>query len=303
MDSVHTITANFDIDLHPSKTEDVLDGIREQLNAGLLRFNEDLEGVVLSYSKERIVSKQAVIRPYFPYLHVKVCADVVLFKPQVGALLVGQVNKVGSDYLGLLVLGIFNVSIGVSGMPDFRCDAQEQCWYQSRDLSHRIALGSDVRFSVVSLLDQGSLFSIVGSLVDPQSGEVNYMSRSKAARVKSKKAKKGGHSVTPSGAGPAGEGPDRVADARQQQQGASPSGAEHGEDEQNPRLNNHATAHGVNGGSSGKKKKKRKAEADGGAPAAAQPAAKKLKSVDASEASNHKKQRKHHQHKQKDAPH
>ena len=45
------------------------------------RFNEDMEGVVLSYTNERIVSQEGRVHPYFPFTRVQVTADVVLFKP------------------------------------------------------------------------------------------------------------------------------------------------------------------------------------------------------------------------------
>ncbi len=48
------------------------------------RYNEDLDGVLLSYSSERILTHQAHIHPYFPLVRVEVAADAVLFRPQAG---------------------------------------------------------------------------------------------------------------------------------------------------------------------------------------------------------------------------
>jgi len=35
--ALSTVTARFTLHLHPSKTQDVMEGVREQLNMGLLR--------------------------------------------------------------------------------------------------------------------------------------------------------------------------------------------------------------------------------------------------------------------------
>lgn len=47
-------------------------------------FNEDLGGVVLAYSGERVTSRAARLHPYFPFLAVTVTAAVTLFRPRPG---------------------------------------------------------------------------------------------------------------------------------------------------------------------------------------------------------------------------
>lgn len=48
------------------------------------RYNEDLEGVLLSFRNMRVLTHAAVIHPYFPYVRLEVLADVVLFRPRTG---------------------------------------------------------------------------------------------------------------------------------------------------------------------------------------------------------------------------
>ena len=115
-------------------------------------------------------SPQAAIHPYFPLVHVEVQAQVLLFKPVVGNMLgegrgrretrehvegevgdrgdmsaplfhtsslppsspVGKVIKVAADFMGLLVLGVFNASVAADCIrPEFKCDhnvgVQEEC--------------------------------------------------------------------------------------------------------------------------------------------------------------------------------
>ena len=48
------------------------------------RYSEDLEGVVLSFANERVLTTQASIHPYFPFVRLEVLADLVLFRPRPG---------------------------------------------------------------------------------------------------------------------------------------------------------------------------------------------------------------------------
>lgn len=158
----------FAIDLHPSKSADVLQGVREQLQSMLLRYSHELQGVMLAYSKEKVLSSEAKIHPYFPYFHVDVSALVYLFRPIVGALMTGVVNAVGQDYIGVLVLGIFNAAIGREDIPShWRSAPLERCWLSTRNKRQRVRVGSTLRFAVHRIHHEGGFFTLAGSLNRP----------------------------------------------------------------------------------------------------------------------------------------
>eukprot|EP00884_Botryococcus_braunii_P016950 jgi/Botrbrau1/3939/Bobra.0365s0014.1 len=166
-------TATFTIDLHPSRANDALDGVRDHLNGGLVRWNDGLGGIFLAYSGESITASQATIHPVFPYIRVRVNADVLLFRPKAGQSMVGMVNKLGTDYVGLLVLGVFNVAIGRAQIrEDLSYNDLEHCWESRTDPSQRIEEGCHVRFIVDRLNTQGEYFSMTGTLLDPSTGRV-----------------------------------------------------------------------------------------------------------------------------------
>ncbi len=73
------------------------------------RYNEDLEGVLLSYCRERLVSKHASLHPYFPYLQVTVRADVVLFRPLVASHL-GELDVAGMGLYVAVAPGMLDTS-------------------------------------------------------------------------------------------------------------------------------------------------------------------------------------------------
>lgn len=185
-EALHTADIKFSLDLHPSATGDVMEGVRDQLNAVLLRYSTHLEGVLVSYTHPRILSQQARIHPYFPYFHVDVLAECVLFKPAAGHILDGKVHMVSHDFIGLLVLGLFNVSIGRRQIrADLNYDAVGDCWQSQRHEKHRIAVGTPLRFTVNKVDDESEFFTLAGSLLAPGTGDVVYVSQQ--AKKKDKK--------------------------------------------------------------------------------------------------------------------
>lgn len=48
------------------------------------RWNPDLEGVLLSFRNERVLTQAATIHPYFPFVRLDVAAEVVVFRPRPG---------------------------------------------------------------------------------------------------------------------------------------------------------------------------------------------------------------------------
>lgn len=169
--ALHCLNTKFTVDLHPSKLSSVETGVREHLHALLLRYNEHLDGVPLSISNEKILTQQAHIHPYFPLVRVDVSADVVLFKPQLGTRLVGTVNKIGADYIGLLVLGFINAAIGAERIrQDLQCRYADSCWVSARNPKHVISVGTQVHFTLAGVQRPGDFVSLIGELRTSDTG-------------------------------------------------------------------------------------------------------------------------------------
>ncbi|KAG1664701.1 hypothetical protein FOA52_006676 [Chlamydomonas sp. UWO 241] len=170
--------ATFSIELHPSKLHDVDEGVREHLNGMLFKYQDDLEGFCMSYENVKIIKKDAIIHPYFPLIHVEVRVSVLLFKPTVSSMLVGRVIKVAGDFIGLLVLGVFNASIAADAVrPEFKCKPGALKWTSKKDSSRDIEVGCDVRFQVVKLQEEAAFFGIFGSLMPDGTGVVKASAR------------------------------------------------------------------------------------------------------------------------------
>lgn len=88
-----------------------------------------------------------------------------LFEPRKGAMLVGTVNKVGSDHIGLLVEGTWNASIPRSNIPNqYEFDTELGCWCD-KDFDHpHIDVGCAIPFVVTGTEVMGEVLSINGTL-------------------------------------------------------------------------------------------------------------------------------------------
>jgi len=155
------------------------------------RYNEDCEGVIVSYSNEKILSQHAQVHPYFPYLRVKVLSIVVVFQPLPAARLTGVVNKIGSDYIGLLVLGFINVSIPAKYIKEeIKPRFGEMSWVSNKNEQHRIAVGTRVWFRAKEVLRNGEFMSLTGSLETCDTGAVGFTVEKEDEEDEKKKKKK-----------------------------------------------------------------------------------------------------------------
>ncbi|KAM3929220.1 DNA-directed RNA polymerase I subunit RPA43 [Leptodactylus fuscus] len=97
--------------LHPKYLNKKRSGIKEHLNADLLKYSVTLEGVPVAYDNIKLVGELGEIVDDIGYIHINIEADFVVFQPKCGQNLVGVVNKKAPSHIGCLVHGCFNASI------------------------------------------------------------------------------------------------------------------------------------------------------------------------------------------------
>nr|XP_014686102.2 DNA-directed RNA polymerase I subunit RPA43 [Equus asinus] len=129
-------------------------GIREQLDAELLRYSESLLGVPIAYDNIKVVGELGDIYDDQGHIHLNIEADFVIFCPEPGQKLMGTVNKVSSSHIGCLVHGCFNASI-----PKPEQMPSEQ--WQTLEIN----VGDELEFEVFRLdSDAAGVFCIRGKL-------------------------------------------------------------------------------------------------------------------------------------------
>ena len=175
--SVVTKPAVFKLGVHPSAMHDALGGAKELLDGMLMRHHHQLGGVLVSYADARVVGTDARIIHQAGHCDVHVRCTARVFCPEPGRKLVGTVNKVGADFVGLLVMGVFNASVASADISDeFIHNPIDQspggCWESAEDNGeHRIAVGSDVVFVVKAVSEHDDVLHMLGSLKETRTGE------------------------------------------------------------------------------------------------------------------------------------
>ncbi|XP_057838967.2 DNA-directed RNA polymerase I subunit rpa43 [Cryptomeria japonica] len=178
MEGLSVAKATLSAFLHPSRSADVEEGVLQLLSSLLLRYNEEFDGVVLAYFDIKVCDwTPKILSGLHPYLSLKLKAKLLLFSPKPGMLLEGTVNKVEKDYMGAIVLGIFNAAIAFSDIHEdfsYQDNVNGTPFWASTSNNHVIRLGSKIKFVVKSVQEE-SFLDICGSLKPPNTGCVNWL--------------------------------------------------------------------------------------------------------------------------------
>lgn len=131
-------------------------GVIEHLNRKVFRYSKERGGVLLSYSKPKVIQKNGVIFDEQPHIHFDLKYTACLFKPLIGSLLSGVINNIGEDHIGCLVHNCFNASV----LP------ADNSGHQGSWNLDNFTLGSTVWFTVQNLTNVDGIVSISGAFVD-----------------------------------------------------------------------------------------------------------------------------------------
>lgn len=168
----------------------------------MYRYNEELEGIPISYHNHTIESKSAMVNSYFPLCCVRVHASLTVIRPCPGQFVMGRVTEVSDTFIGLLVLNFINCVIKMDQIrSEFSYHVFGQRWKSKKDAGHEIGVGDMVRFQVEDVQRHGGFATVIGSLKTPFTGNMTYLQtgamvsgnnveEKRAKETKSKKRKK-----------------------------------------------------------------------------------------------------------------
>ena len=128
-----TSVVRVSVPVHPSKLANRKKGVREQLDAKTLRHHDGFGGVLVKYEERSIVNEAEnggeTILPASSDVNVKAMGKATVFAPKMRSYLIGKVNKIGQDHIGLVVGNIFNASIPIEKFKEnMMFDESKNAW-------------------------------------------------------------------------------------------------------------------------------------------------------------------------------
>ncbi|QDZ22849.1 RPA43 OB domain-containing protein [Chloropicon primus] len=185
-------------EIHPSLLGgSMIEAAREKLDSLVLKWHRtpQWEGAVLSYGDEELAEDgqgssiaAGLVLPFLPYVQVVVRASLLVFAPKRGSTLVGKVHKLGSDYIGMLVLGVFNAVLPRDKVDykyqgnfkqDFDGNTAKAAKKKGKEADNPVEIreGCSLKFVVESLKVESDLLTIVGSMKGQKCGVAELMKK------------------------------------------------------------------------------------------------------------------------------
>ncbi|KAL4111200.1 hypothetical protein PRIC1_002881 [Phytophthora ramorum] len=151
------------VSLSPCHAMEPRVGIEQELTEQLMRYSEALKGVVLSFSDVQLARPNGTIVNEMPYIHCKVQADALVFRPKEGMKLRGIVNKIGSNHVGMLFAGVFNGSVSEAELPKgYVHNYAQDCWLGEDGSS--ISVENEVEVKVLRVHVAGGMIAIEATM-------------------------------------------------------------------------------------------------------------------------------------------
>eukprot|EP00005_Dracoamoeba_jomungandri_P004715 CAMPEP_0174258478 /NCGR_PEP_ID=MMETSP0439-20130205/7461_1 /TAXON_ID=0 /ORGANISM="Stereomyxa ramosa, Strain Chinc5" /LENGTH=163 /DNA_ID=CAMNT_0015341997 /DNA_START=165 /DNA_END=656 /DNA_ORIENTATION=- len=149
-------------------------------------------GIVVSFSNVQLLDEKAKIFDQQPEFHFRVLVDFLIFDPAPGKKLVGVVNLLGDDHIGLLVWDFWAASITSEYIPStYEYSEVLERWQDKENKDQVIEIGTELTFEVRSLNVARRMISINGTLIFTEKQEEEQKEEEeKIKKPKTKKRKK-----------------------------------------------------------------------------------------------------------------
>ena len=188
-DLYQEVTCLHFLHIHPQYSQNLSQGVMKELNGLLLKYNPDIKGVPLLYSRGGIdtgsyyqpipspsgyptpfstssvpVTSAAIIAEN-PLLHIWIRVRWLAFCPSPGSRVVGSVVKQGPEQVNFLLLGLFNATIKRSQLAGTLEWSESDAAWISPAHGRRIGLGDLLEFEVWPLKRNLECWELSGPLI------------------------------------------------------------------------------------------------------------------------------------------
>eukprot|EP01117_Protostelium_nocturnum_P012115 TRINITY_DN4441_c0_g1_i1.p1 TRINITY_DN4441_c0_g1~~TRINITY_DN4441_c0_g1_i1.p1 ORF type:complete len:186 (-),score=50.07 TRINITY_DN4441_c0_g1_i1:10-567(-) len=160
------ITVSNVLQITPNHTSNIFNGVNEKLQNLLMQNNETIGGWVIAIKDVKVLTDKARIMYETPEIHVPVSYSALVFNPQMGDALIGCVNSVSMEHIGLLIDDFFNASVyDHTLLQEFSFDESLNQWTFNSDPTLTITEGTYVKFFVQNIhRSKQKMISVTGSL-------------------------------------------------------------------------------------------------------------------------------------------
>lgn len=89
--------------------------------------------------------------------------QTLVFRPRIGSVMTGTVNKCSSAHAGMLVYGLFNASIHADCLKDsHEFSSGSQSWQPRTSAHTTVSVGTKVKFRITELHTSGGIIALQG---------------------------------------------------------------------------------------------------------------------------------------------
>ena len=148
------------IKFYPEQLKQPKVGVNQYLRTLLNKYNQDMQGVPLSYRKIKVDKTYSRIFDDSPVTFLQTKVTFSVFKPKKGDVLTGTVNKCTSDHVGFLVHSQFNATVAANTLPSHvRFDLSNGTFFDTKAKQQVFELGQEAELVVqrVEFAGHGSL--------------------------------------------------------------------------------------------------------------------------------------------------
>lgn len=112
---VHRINTEMHLSMGPFVLGDFKRSLVSQISREHVGFYDSrLEGMILDVKRIKVLGREATQRADEPRIHVRIKADVYLFKPEKGAFMSGLVKHIGAHQIGVILYRVFSANLKLS---------------------------------------------------------------------------------------------------------------------------------------------------------------------------------------------
>lgn len=147
------------VSLLPAGLANVLQSIEDNLRLFLLKYSDGVGGIMLAFDNVDLDGRGEILNE-LPYTHYKVTCDALIFAPQPGCCLRGEVTESFPSHVSLVVHKYFNASVAASDLQAAGMEFEDDCWYAG---GQALVEGGSLEFVVDKVHESGGIISMDGS--------------------------------------------------------------------------------------------------------------------------------------------